>query len=155
MVVAIPKYIKMLGGRFVRISITNIDSWRVRVTFKSDNGVSYEAISTYMYKLLDQPVIDSGISFERYTVVKKCSGGAHIDVSVNGGIATFRESSFRISTFTIGEPGEEYCKIPSTKLNILNKFLGNLKGLKITFEYKGGDFLFSGIGNHYLSNLKI
>ena len=63
MVVAIPKCIKMLGGRCARISVTNIDSWRVRVTFKSNNGVSYEAISTYMYKLLNQPVIDSGISF--------------------------------------------------------------------------------------------
>ena len=77
-----------------------------------------------MYKLLDQPVIDSGISFERYTVAKKCLGGVDVEVSVNGGIARFRGSSFWISTFTIGEPGEEYCKIPSIKLNILNKFLG-------------------------------
>ena len=134
MVVAIPKCIKMLGGRCVRINVMTIDSWRVRVTFKSNNGVSYEEISRYMYKLLDQPVIDSGISFERYTVAKKCLGGIDVEVSVNEGIATFRGSSFRISTFTIGKPGEEYCKIPSSKLNILNKFLGNSKGLKITFE---------------------
>ena len=59
MVVVVPKCMKMLGGRCVRISLTNIKSWRVRVTFKSSNGVSYEAINTYMYKLLDQPVIDS------------------------------------------------------------------------------------------------
>ena len=130
MVVAIPKCIKMLGGRCVRISITNVDSWRVRVTFKSNNGVSFEAISTYMYKLLDQPVIDSGISFERYAVVKKCLGGTDVEVSVNGGIATFRGSSFRISTFTIGEPGEEYCKISSAKLNILNKFFREFEGVK-------------------------
>ena len=112
MVVVILKCIKMLSGKCVRISIMNIDSWRVRVTFKSNNGVSYEAISTYMYKLLDQPIIDSGISFERYTVVKKCLGGVDVEVSVNGRIATFRGCSFRISTSTIGEPGEEYCKIP-------------------------------------------
>ena len=80
-------------------------------------------------------------------------GGVDVEVSVNYGIATFRGSSFRISTFTTEEPGEEYCKIPSSKLNILNKFLGNLKGLKITFEYKAGAFLFSIVGNnHYHSN---
>ena len=68
---------------------------------ESNSGVSHEAISTYMYKLLDQPVIDSGISFERYAVAKKCLGGVDIEVSVNEGIATFKGSSFRISTFTI------------------------------------------------------
>ena len=115
MVAAIPNCIKVLDGRCVKISVTNIDSWRVRVTFKSDNDISYEAICTHMYKLLDQPVIDSGISFERYTVAKKCLGGVDIAVSVNEGIATFRGSSFRVLTFTIGEPGQEYCKIPSVK----------------------------------------
>ena len=74
---------------------------------------------------------------------------------MNGGMATFRGSSFRISTFTIGEPGDEYCKIPSAKLNILNEFLGNLKGLKIMFKEDNGALLFSIIGNHYQSNLKI
>ena len=108
-----------------------------------------------MYKLLDQPLIDSGISFERYDVVKKCLGGVNIEVSVNGGIAMFKGGSFWISMFTIGEPREEYCKIPSVKLNILNKFLGNLKGLKIMFKQKNECFLFSIIGNHYRSNFKI
>ena len=87
-----------------------------------------------MYKLLDQPVIDSGISFEKYAVAKMCLGGVDVEVSVNGGIVTFRGSSFRISTFTIGEPGEPYCIIPSEKLNILKTFLGNLKGSGIMFK---------------------
>ena len=75
MVVEIPNYIKMLGGRCVRIRVKKINSWRVRVTFKSSNDISYEAISTHMCNLLDQPVLDSGILFERYPVAKKCLEG--------------------------------------------------------------------------------
>ena len=48
-----------------------MDSWRVKNVFKSNNGVSYEAISSYMYKVTDHPKITEGISFERYPSAKK------------------------------------------------------------------------------------
>ena len=48
-----------------------MDSWRVKNVFKSNNGVSYEAISSYMYKLSAHPRITTGISFERYPAAKK------------------------------------------------------------------------------------
>ena len=51
-----------------------VDSWGVKNVFKSNNGVSYEVLSTVMYKLLTQPQLDSGISFERYSTTKKCFG---------------------------------------------------------------------------------
>ena len=104
-VVPILNYLKKLGGRCVKIRVTNIDSWRVRVTFESNNIISYEAISAYMYKLLDQPVIDSEISFERYATVKKCSVEVDkdVEVSVKDGIATFKGGIMRMSTFIIGE----------------------------------------------------
>ena len=70
----------------------NIDSWRVRITFGSNDGDSYEVISSYIYKLSDQPVIDSGVSFERYTTVKKClvEVDKDIEVSIKDGIATLK-----------------------------------------------------------------
>ena len=58
--------------------------------FKSDNGISYEVISSYMYRLSDHPRMDSTISFERYPAVRKCLKGVDIEVSVKDGIVTFR-----------------------------------------------------------------
>ena len=63
-VVAIPNHLKKLGGRCVRINVFRVDSWRVRNGFKSYNGVSYEALSSSMYKLSTHPRLDSGILFE-------------------------------------------------------------------------------------------
>ena len=64
MVIAVPNDLKKLGGRCVRINVLRVDSWRVRNVFESDNGVSYEALSSYMYKLSDHPQMESAISFE-------------------------------------------------------------------------------------------
>ena len=52
MVLAIPNDLKKLGGRCVEVVILKIDSWRVKNVFKSDRGVSYEGISSYMYNYL-------------------------------------------------------------------------------------------------------
>ena len=48
-----------------------MDSWRVKNVFKSNNGVSYEAVSSYMFKLMDYPKITESISFEPYPSTKK------------------------------------------------------------------------------------
>ena len=74
MVIAVPNDLKKLGGRFVRINVLRVDSWRVRNVFELDNGVSYEVISSYMYRLSPHPSMDSSISFERYPAAKKCLG---------------------------------------------------------------------------------
>ena len=79
-----------MGGKCESIAILQVDSWRVKSVFKSNNGVSYEAISHTMHKLLTQPRVDSGISFERYVTAMKCLGGVDVEVSVNDGIATFK-----------------------------------------------------------------
>ena len=73
-VAAIPNCIKRMGGQCESIAILRVDSWRVKSVFTSNNGVSYEAISHTMHKLLTQPRLDSGISFERYatTEIVKC-----------------------------------------------------------------------------------
>ena len=65
-VVVVPNHLKELDGRCVRITVLRVDSWRVRNVFKSNNGVPYEAICHMIHKLLAQPRLDSGISFERY-----------------------------------------------------------------------------------------
>ena len=75
MVIAVTNDLKKLGGRCVRINVLRVDSWRVRNVFESDNGVSYEALSSYMYKLSDHPQMESAISLERYPAAKKCLGG--------------------------------------------------------------------------------
>ena len=113
----VPLHLGKLGGRCISIEVLKMDSWRVKNLFKSNNGVSYKAISSYMYKLSDHPKITEGISFESYPSTKKflsCiedpSGDA--EVEVNEGVATFKVDIFRISKFTIGELGEPYCKIP-------------------------------------------
>ena len=37
----------------MRINVLRVGNWRVRNVFESDNGVSHEALSSYMYKLSD------------------------------------------------------------------------------------------------------
>ena len=145
MVIAVPNDLKKLGGRCVRINVLRVDSWRVRNVFESDNRLSYEALSSYMYKLSDHPQMESTISFEQYPAAKKCLGGVDIEVSVKEGTASFREEIFRISAFTIGEPGEPYCTIPDEHLKLLNKFLEmTINNSKIAFcKEDDGNFLFS------------
>ena len=129
MVIAVPYHLKSLGGRCVSIEVLKMDSWRVKNVFKSNNGVSYEAISSYMFKLTDHPKITEGmgscsdpgpsgpISFESYPSTKKFLLGVEdpkgeVEVEVNEGVATFKVDIFRMSKFIVGEPGEPYCKIP-------------------------------------------
>ena len=71
MVIAVPLHLGRLGGRCARIEVLEMDSWRVKNVFETNNGVSYEAISSYMFKLTDHPKITEGISFERYPSAKK------------------------------------------------------------------------------------
>ena len=156
LVVAIHYCLKKLGGRCVRINVLRVDSWRVRNVFKSDNGVSYEALSSTMYKLLTHPWLDSGILFERYPTAKKRLGGADIEVSVKDRIATFRGEIFRISTFIIGEPGEPYCMIADEHLKLLNKFLGvTINNSKIEFCKREENLLFSVDKEHYRIDIRL
>ena len=85
MVLAIPHHARDLGGKCLSISILKIYSWRVKNVFKSSNGVSYEVISSYMYRLLPYPSVDSPVSFERYPAAKKCLKGVDVEVSVKVG----------------------------------------------------------------------
>ena len=91
MVIAVPLNLEKLGGRCISIKVLKMDSWRVKNVFKSNNEISYEAISSYMFKLTDHPKITEGmgscsdpgpegakcptskrpISFERYPSTKK------------------------------------------------------------------------------------
>ena len=133
MVLAGPYHLGKLGGgggRCISIKVLNKDgSWRVKNVFKSNNGVSYEAICSYMHKLSDHLKITTGISFERYPSAKKfllCDEvpNGEVEVEVNEEVATFKVDVLRISKFIVGEPGEPYCKIPIKRLKLLNKFLG-------------------------------
>ena len=138
------------------IPILKIDSWRVKNVFKSNNGVSYEVISRYMYKLSPHLSMDLPISFERYQSAKKCLKGVDVEVRVKDGIATFRGEIFRMSTFIIGEPGEPYCMIPSDRLKLLNKFLGVIiTGSRIDFCKKDDDFLFSVDKEYYWIDIRL
>ena len=71
-------------------------SWRVKNVFKSNNGVSYEAIGSYMFKVMDYPRITKGIiSFERYPSTKKFLSciedpSGEVEVEVNGGLQCLR-----------------------------------------------------------------
>ena len=90
MVIAAPLHLGTLGGRCVSIEVLKMDSWRVNNVFKSNNGVSYEAISSYMFKLMDHPKITEGISFESYRSTKKFLScikdpKGEVEVEVNGG----------------------------------------------------------------------
>ena len=95
MVIAAPLHLGKLGGRCVSIEVLKMDSWRVKNVFKSNNRVSYEAISSYMYKLSDHPKITEGISFESYPSRKKfllCieDPSGEVEVEVNGGLQRSR-----------------------------------------------------------------
>ena len=131
MVIAVPLHLEKLGGRCISIEVLKIDSWRVKNVFKSNNGVSYEAISSDMFKLTDHPKITEGILFESYPSTKKflsCiedpKGEVEVEVPedrVNGGGgggATFKIVIHQISKFIVGGPGEPYCKIPIKSLKL-------------------------------------
>ena len=71
LVIAVPLHLGKLGGRCVSIEVLKMDSWRVKNVFKSNKGVSYEAVSSCMFKLTDQPKITESISFKWYQSTKK------------------------------------------------------------------------------------
>ena len=124
--------------------------------FESHNGVSYEALSSYMYKLLDHPQMESAILFERYPAAKECLGGVDFEVSVKDRTALFRGEIFCISTFTIGELGEPYCMIPDECLKLLNKFLGTtISNLKIEFCKLEDKLLFLVDKEHYRIDIQL
>ena len=149
MVIAVLFHLGKLAGRCVSIEVLQMDSWRVKNVFKSNNGVSYEAIGSYMFKLSDQPTITESISFERYPSTKKLLScvedpSGEVEVEVNEGVATFKVDIFRISKFTIGKLGEPYCTIPIKSLKLLNKFLGaTINKSKIEFCKREENLLFS------------
>ena len=161
MVLAVPYHLRKLGGRCVSINVLKMDSWRVKNVFKSNNGVSYEAISSYMYKLSDHPKITEGISFERYPSAKKfllCDEvpAGEVEVEVNEGVAPFKVDVLRISKFIVGKPGEPYCKIPFKRLKLLNKFIGTpISNSKIEFSKDEDDFLFSVDEEHYRTDIRL
>ena len=85
MVITVPLHLGKLGGRCVSIEVLKMDSWRVK-----NNGVSYEAFSSYMFKLMDHPKITKGISFECYPSTKKFLSciedpKEEVKVELNGG----------------------------------------------------------------------
>ena len=149
LVIAVPLHLGKLDGRCVSIEVLQMDSWRVKNVFKLNNGVSYEAIGSYMFKLSDQPTITECISFERYPSTKKFSScvedlSGEVEVEVNEGVATFKVDIFRISKFTIGKLGKPYCTIPIKSLKLLNKFLGaTINKSKIEFCKREENLLFS------------
>ena len=63
LVIAVPLHLQKLGDRCVSIEVLKMDSWRVNNVFKSNNGVSYEAVSSYMFKLTDHPKITEGMGY--------------------------------------------------------------------------------------------
>ena len=71
MVIAVPLHLGKLGGRCISIEVLKMGSWKVKNVCKSNDGVSYEAISSYVFKLTDHPKITEGISFESYPSTKK------------------------------------------------------------------------------------
>ena len=165
MVLAVPLHLGKLGGRCISIEVLKMDSWRVKNVFKSNNGVSYEAISSYMFKLMDHPKITKGISFEHYPSTKKfllCNEvpNGEVEVEVNEGVATFKVDILQISKFMVGEPGEPCCKIPIKHLKLLNKFLGvTISNSKIDFCKEDDShnviFLFSVDKEYYRTNVQL
>ena len=149
MVIAEPLHLGKLGGRCVSIEVLKVDSWRVTNVFKSNNGVSYEAISSYMFKLTAHPKITEGISFESYPSAKKFLScvedpKGEVEVELNEGTATFKVDIHRISKFIVGGSGEPYCKVPIKSLKLLNKFPGTtINNSKIEFCTLEDKFLFS------------
>ena len=92
MVIAVPLHLGKLGGRCVSIKVLKMDSWRIKNVFKSNNGVLYEVVSSYMFKLTDHPEITESISFEWYPSTKKflsCvedpKGEVEVEVNRGGG----------------------------------------------------------------------
>ena len=73
-----------------------MDSWRVKNVFKSNNGVSYEAISSYMFKLTDHPKITEGILYPSTKKFLLCvqDPKREVEVEVNEGDATFKVDIF-------------------------------------------------------------
>ena len=148
MVLAVLYHVRKLGGRCISVKALKMDSWSVKNVFKFNNRVSYEAISSYMYKLLDHPGITTGISFEWYLASKKfllCDEDpkGEVEVEVNEGVAMFKVEIHRISKFIVGEPGEPYCVIPVKCLKLLNKFLGTtINNSKIEFCKEDQNLLF-------------
>ena len=64
LVVAVPLHPGKLDGKCVSIEVLEVDSWRVKSVFKSNNGVSYEAVSSYIFELANHPAITEGISLK-------------------------------------------------------------------------------------------
>ena len=113
MVLTVPCHLKKLGGRCVSIDVLKIDSWKVKNVFKSNNGVSYEAISSYMYRLEDHPSMTDSVSFEQYPSMKKfllCDGNPNgeVEVEVSDGIATFKVDILRISKFILRDTNQTF-----------------------------------------------
>ena len=101
LVIAVPLHLGKLGGRCISIEVLKMDSWRVKNVFRFNNGISYEAISSCMFKLTDPPKITEGISFESYPSTKKflsCiedpQGEVEVKVNGGGGIAMFKVDIF-------------------------------------------------------------
>ena len=161
MVLALPLHLGKLGGRCISMEVLKMDSWRVKNVFKSNNGVSYEAISSYMYKLSNYPKITEGISFESYPSTKKfllCNGNPNgvVEIKVNEGVAMFKVDILRISKFIVGKPGEPYCKIPIKRLKLLNKFLGTtINNSKIEFCKEDQNLLFSVDKEYYRTDVRL
>ena len=149
MVLAVPYHLGKLGGRCSSIKVLKMDSWRVKNVFESNNGVLYEAISSYTFELTDHPKITKGISFECYPSAKKfllCNGdpNGEAEIEVNEGVAMFKVDILRISKFIVGDLGKPYCKTPIKCLKLLNKFLGTtINNSKTEFCKDEDDFLFS------------
>ena len=133
-----------------------MDSWRVKNVFKSNNRVSYEAISSYMYKLSDHPKItESHPSSKKFLLCDEVPNG-EVEVEVNEGVAMFKVDILRISKFIVGEPGEPYCKIPIKCLKLLIKFLGTtISNSKIEFCKDEDYFLFLVDKEHYHTNVRL
>ena len=151
MVIAVPLHLVKLGDRCISIEVLKMDSWRVKNVFKSNNGVSYEAISSYMFKLIDHPKISEGISFESYPSTKKflsCVEDPKGEVE-----AMFKVDIFRISKFIVGGTGEPYCKIPIKSLKLLKKFPGTtINNSKTEFCKLEDKFLFSVDKEYYCTD---
>ena len=91
LVIVVSLHLGKLGGRCISIEVLKMDSWRVKNVFESNNGVLYEAISSYMFKLTDHPKITECISFKSYPSTKKflsCTedpkGEAEVEVNGRG-----------------------------------------------------------------------
>ena len=161
MVIAVPLHLGKLGGRCVSIEVLKMDSWRVKNVFKLNNGVSYEAVSSYIYKLSDHPKVTEGISFERYPSTKKFllrdrDPNGVVEIEGNEGVAMFKVDILQISKFIVGDPEEPYCKIPIKRLKLLNKFLGvTISNSKIAFCKDEDDFLFLVDKEHYRTDIRL